>query len=968
MRSYLLAQSYCALPAECCNNAMTHQKTIRGEIRYLAMAAVAVALIVAFMFGAVYKIATERNEATSELKVLAEITALNSQTALMFNDKRVSEETLNALAPNADIVYAEISTPQGGVLAQRTFRQEGGEHGRDAVTRVARKMLAWALGEHALVTIEHTVTLDKKVLGQVKIQSDMVTVWVEVMASIVVAIAAMVLALIFSLLLIRGMLKDIMQPIERLIGSAANIAKTRQYSQRVERLADDELGDLTDQFNLMLNEVEKREQELSAQNNRLEHEVASRTQLIKGAMEEMQLLLNSMAEGAYGMDTQGNCTFVNKSFLRILGFEHEGEVIGRHIHDLIHHSHADGSHYPATECHVYAAYQHNQKVHRADEVFWRKNGSAISVEYWVQPIVTDDIIIGAIATFIDITERKKVETELKIAATAFDAQESMMVIDADHLILRVNQSFSKMTGYAATEVIGRHVSMFRAGNVDENFYVAIWDRVKKEGSWQGEVQNRRKNGEVYPGHVSISAVKNQDGIITNYVSTLTDITISKAAEEKIKHLAYYDSLTGLPNRRLLLDRLTQALTYSARSGKEGALLFIDLDHFKTLNDTEGHAIGDLLLQQVAGRLTTAVREGDTVARLGGDEFVVMLEDLSDTALEAAAQTETIGEKILEAISQPYRLGTHEHHSTSSIGATLFNDHQSGIDELLKQADIAMYQAKKAGRNTLRFFDPQMQETINSRANLESELRKALDRQQFQLYYQIQVDDHQHALGAEVLIRWLHPERGLISPFKFIPLAEETGLILPIGEWVLNTACAQLRAWQQHASTQHLTLSVNVSAKQFRQADFIAQVQTAVQQHRINPARLKLELTESMLLEQVDLTIATMNALKEIGVRFSLDDFGTGYSSLQYLKKLPLYQLKIDQSFVRDIADDVSDQAIVRTVIAMAQTLNLNVIAEGVETEQQRQLLQNNGCKTYQGYLFSQPVPIAEFEALLGRLS
>jgi EAL domain-containing protein (putative c-di-GMP-specific phosphodiesterase class I) len=368
---------------------------------------------------------------------------------------------------------------------------------------------------------------------------------------------------------------------------------------------------------------------------------------------------------------------------------------------------------------------------------------------------------------------------------------------------------------------------------------------------------------------------------------------------------------------------------------------------------------------VAERLTAVVREGDTVARLGGDEFVVMLEDLSEVALEAAAQTEAIGEKILVAISQLYLLDKHEHHSTSSIGATLFNNHQSGIDELLKQADIAMYQAKKAGRNTLRFFDPQMQETINSRANLESELRKALEREQFQLYYQIQVNHSGHALGAEVLIRWCHPERGIVSPFHFIPVAEETGLILPIGEWVLNSACAQLGLWQRNPSTEHLTLSVNVSAKQFRQPDFITQVKTALQQHSTNPARLKLELTESMLLEHVDLTIATMIALKEIGVRFSLDDFGTGYSSLQYLKKLPLYQLKIDQSFVRDIADDISDQAIVRTIIAMAQTLNLNVIAEGVETEQQLQLLQSCGCTTYQGYLFSQPVPIAEFEALLG---
>ena len=403
---------------------------------------------------------------------------------------------------------------------------------------------------------------------------------------------------------------------------------------------------------------------------------------------------------------------------------------------------------------------------------------------------------------------------------------------------------------------------------------------------------------------------------------------------------------------------------SARDGKQGALLFLDLDHFKTLNDSLGHDVGDLLLQQVAARLTSSVREGDTVARLGGDEYVVMLEDLSEQAMEAAAQAETIGDKILNTLNQPYLLGVHEYHSTSSIGVALFGNNEESLENLLKHADIAMYQAKKAGRNTLRFFDPQMQASITARVDLERELRKAIDKQQFHLYYQVQVDTSGRPLGAEALIRWIHPERGLVSPFHFIPLAEDTGLILPIGQWVLDTACTQLKNWQKDELTSDLTLSINVSAKQFHQADFVAQVQAAVQRSAINPMRLKFELTESMLLDNLDSTIVTMNALKEVGIRFSLDDFGTGYSSLQYLKRLPLYQLKIDQSFVRDIADDSSDQAIVRTIIAMAHTLNLSVIAEGVETAEQQDLLLSSGCTHYQGYLFGKPVPIDEFEALL----
>jgi diguanylate cyclase (GGDEF)-like protein len=430
------------------------------------------------------------------------------------------------------------------------------------------------------------------------------------------------------------------------------------------------------------------------------------------------------------------------------------------------------------------------------------------------------------------------------------------------------------------------------------------------------------------------------------------------------HDALYDGLTGLPNRRLLMDRLHQAFASSSRSSREGALLFIDLDNFKDINDTLGHDIGDLLLQQTAQRLESCLREVDTVARLGGDEFVVMLEDLSEHALEAAAQTKAVGEKILATLNQPYQLATHKYHCTPSIGATIFSDHRQSGEELLKQTDIAMYQAKKAGRNTLRFFNPKMQDVINTRTALEGELHKALENRQFHLYYQIQVDSSYHPLGAEALIRWIHPERGLVSPAEFIPLAEETGLILPIGQWVLETACTQLKAWEQDALTRDLVLAVNVSAKQFRQADFVAQVQTAVQRHAINPTRLKLELTESMLLDNIEGTIATMNALSGIGIQFSLDDFGTGYSSLQYLKRLPLNQIKIDQSFVRDIVIDSSDKAIVSAIIAMTQSLMLSVIAEGVETDEQRQLLLESGCTHYQGYLFSKPLTIEKFEALL----
>ncbi len=434
--------------------------------------------------------------------------------------------------------------------------------------------------------------------------------------------------------------------------------------------------------------------------------------------------------------------------------------------------------------------------------------------------------------------------------------------------------------------------------------------------------------------------------------------------DRIEQLAYYDALTDLPNRRLLLDRLNRALVASDRNGRWGALLYMDLDNFKNLNDTLGHATGDELLRQVGVRLLACVRAEDTVVRLGGDEFVVMLEDLSTDSLDAAAQVEVIGKKILSTLNQPYLLEERSFSNTPSVGITLFNGNERSVEELLKHADIAMYQAKQQGRNTIRFFDPKMQQQIDYRAALEEDLRVALTLEQFRLHYQMQVDSFGTVIGAEALIRWEHPTRGLVSPAEFIPLSEEIGTIHPIGHWVINTACAQLAKWQANELTRSLKLSVNVSAKQFHDARLLDHVAAAIKTHSIAPGRLELELTESVLLQDVDATVRVMNQLNAMGIEFAMDDFGTGYSSLQYLKKLPLTQLKIDQSFVRDIASDESDLAIVKTIIAMAKSMNFGVIAEGVELPEQLSLLKQAGCLQFQGYLFSKPLPIELFEALI----
>ena len=567
-------------------------------------------------------------------------------------------------------------------------------------------------------------------------------------------------------------------------------------------------------------------------------------------------------------------------------------------------------------------------------------------------------VIGVVGIARDITERYLAEEQRRITATAFEAQDGIAITGADRVILKINSAFTLMTGYTSEDAVGNTLRELLLKH-DEPI-----KRPGDDGSWQGEVQNRRKSGESFPAWMSITAVKDDRDQVTHFVVTMTDITARKEAERAIAHLAFYDSLTRLPNRRLLLDRLQQALALSARSLRKGALLFIDLDNFKLLNDTIGHDVGDRLLCEVAQRLDGSVRMGDTVARLGGDEFVVLLEDLDSCPQEAAAQAKIVGEKILAELNRPYLIGEHTHHSTPSIGVALFTDTGNSVDELLKHADIAMYQAKSAGRNALRFFDPEMQAALAARATLETSLRRGIQDNQFVLHYQPQVDSSQGIVGAEALLRWEHPDRGTISPAQFVPLAEETGLILPIGRWVLETACGVLRDWAADARTRELFLSINVSARQFRQPDFVDQVRAALDSSGAPPERLKLELTESLVLDDIERTIQKMHALRQIGVRFSMDDFGTGYSSLSYLTRLPLDQLKIDQSFVRKLPDSATDAAVVQTIITLARSLGLAVIAEGVETEPQRHFLESHGCPAYQGYLCSKPVPLAAYHKLL----
>ncbi|MFZ2171063.1 MAG: EAL domain-containing protein [Methylococcaceae bacterium] len=682
-------------------------------------------------------------------------------------------------------------------------------------------------------------------------------------------------------------------------------------------------------------------------------EAAAREETMRISEERYRLLLNHSPVGIFHFDTDLVITYCNERFADILHNSVDG-IVGSDMKTL-----KDQSILPAS-----------RNALKGEMVFYEGQYCATfsDTSIWIDMTCAPSRdgtgkIVGGIAIVRDITERKQVEEILRISAIAFESQSAMIVTTPNSVILRVNQAFTKLTGYSAQEAIGQTTHLLSSGRHDKSFFQAMWSTLRETGYWQGEIWNRRKNGMIVAEWLSIAAVTAPDGSITHYVGTYSDITENKDAVAEIHRLAYYDPLTHLPNRRLLQDRLGQEVVAAARNGLHGAILFLDLDNFKTLNDTRGHDVGDQLLVEVARRLRATVREGDIVGRLGGDEFVVLLEDLSAEAEVAAMLTKRVGEKVLNALAHPYNFDGYEHHCTASIGIRLYRERES-VEELLRHADLAMYQAKKAGRNTLRFFDPTMQAMVTARVSMEKELRRALEQNQFKLYFQSQVYRNGLIVGAEVLLRWQHPERGLVSPLEFIPLAEETNLILPIGQWVLDTASAQLKVWEGNSDNRHLQLAVNVSARQFRHPDFVAQIQQALSSNAINPELLKLELTESLVLDNINDTIAKMHALREIGVRFSLDDFGTGYSSFSYLTQLPLDQLKIDRSFVRNIAVKSTDAIIVQTIIGMAHNLGIEVIAEGVETEVQRDFLEQHGCPACQGYLFSKPVPIEEFEQLL----
>jgi diguanylate cyclase (GGDEF)-like protein/PAS domain S-box-containing protein len=673
--------------------------------------------------------------------------------------------------------------------------------------------------------------------------------------------------------------------------------------------------------------------------------------VLQAARATQQTMLEGILDGYLRIDSQGILLDVNPAYIEQSGYARD-ELLGMCITDLEAGKCVGETTRRLKQVEEIGA-AHFESEHR------RKDGSVWFADVSINHL---EILGGEYFVFLcDISERKKDESELRISAIAFETPEGIIITDVNETIIRVNRAFTRITGYLPKEVIGKTPSMMKSGCHDQAFYDDLHIALQQNGSWEGEIWDRHKDGHIYPKWLGITAVYDETGQITHYVANFTDISERKAYEEKIKNLAYYDTLTALANRRLLTERMEHALERSVRTSHHCAVLFLDLDNFKLLNDTQGHGAGDELLVEVARRLKGCVRKSDTVARLGGDEFVVLLEELHPDVDSAAVQVSSVAEKIVSSLAEPYSLNHGIHNCSSSMGIVLMTGSDITTDSVLAQADTAMYAAKKSGKNTFRFFDPAMQEELAQRTTLESALRRAIKESQFSLYYQPQVDEQGHLLGVEALIRWHHPDLGLVPPVQFIPLAEETDIILSIGRWVLETACAQLKTWKVISSTQNLTIAVNVSAKQFYQPNFVDEVKEIITYYDIEPSQLKLELTESMVLKKVETTIGKMLSLKALGITLSMDDFGTGYSSLSYLRILPFDQIKIDKSFIEGILENRTDAFIVSSVLQLGQLIGINVIAEGVETSQQFDLLRSLGCTGFQGYLFGKPVPVNDIE-------
>jgi diguanylate cyclase (GGDEF)-like protein/PAS domain S-box-containing protein len=696
---------------------------------------------------------------------------------------------------------------------------------------------------------------------------------------------------------------------------------------------------------------------MSRVNRRLRAERArTRASLAQLAATEIRqrTVLESLGEGVFGTDTEGRCTFVNPAALRMLGFK-ETELLGQEKHALFHHHRADGTPYPRAECPVEATVRDGQ-ARRLEEWFWRKDGAGFPVGMTITPLYHDGKLAGAVTAFRDISEERAIRQQLrKLSQAVEQSPESIVITDLKGRIEYVNEAFTRNTGYARDEVIGRKTGLLSSGKTPKEAYRSLWAALEQGQTWHGEFVNRRKDGGEYIEAAIVAPVREPSGEVSHYLALMLDITEKKRAEAEIQRLAYFDTLTGLPNRAMLVERLSAMPAYGKSGTRRDALILFNVDRFKNLNDARGHQIGDLLLVALGGRLVGLIGDDDLLAHLSADEFGLLLRNPEDPAETPSHRALKVAEKIQAALRLPFQFGDEEVTLTASLGVTLCPEGPEDTPlEVLRRADTALHRAKAAGGNRIAFFETAMGESAQQRYSIERELRRAIPAGELRLYLQPQVDAQGRRVAAEALVRWQHPERGLVPPGMFISVAEESDLIVDLGVWVLNEACEILA--REEVAGLSLHLSVNLSPRHFRQPGFVPWLRDLLAASGADPRRLTLEVTEGLVIDNVNDVIAKMSELTALGIHFSVDDFGTGYSSLAYLKRLPIHELKIDKGFVQDAPNNADDAALVETILAVAEHMHLRVVAEGVETEEQAAFLNARAKVIMQGYLYGKPEP------------